>query len=285
MDLAKISTAEEFKSIDRLIFQKLLNEDRCVRQITSHFLDNVDIVNCTSYNARSASKIKPCYICLREQSVFERQANREEDSTRATNIGLAQFEETIEDFALSPCFFCLFLGNIDEIDAHSFLKCPHAGAPSFYRARGVTKTLQNRLSTLNSRLSAGQGLVRGSCCYQCLLPSRVCARLKDLEEKEATDGCVYPLTVKTFIAIIELRLEIGHVRVFLDALGVDLSGLRTGSLDFAGILDYFRRPTRLLGTDAIQVCRVLNDLSVVKIVQAREKIEGENDRKRYRVST
>jgi hypothetical protein len=71
MDLSKITTLDEFTIADRTVFQKLLNEDRCIRQVVSYFLDNVDIGSCVSYNMRTTSKIKTCYICQREQDILE----------------------------------------------------------------------------------------------------------------------------------------------------------------------------------------------------------------------
>jgi hypothetical protein len=133
-------------------------------------------------------------------------------------------------------------------------------------------------------LACGHGLKSGSCCYFCLLPRRVCERLKDLENKDSKDLCVYPSLVRAFFVILELRLEIGPVEPFLTALGIDIHHLQARPGDTVGIVDYLRRPTRLFGTDAIEVCQVFNELSVVKIVQTREMIEDEDRRKRYRES-
>ena len=139
-----------------------------------------------------------------------------------------------------------------------------------------------RLKTLHGRLSYGTGLTPMSCCYTCLLPLRVCRHLKDLEE---TTECVYPKLVRVLLVICEHYLEESKDTLFLNALGIGNFELRPRRGDSTGILDYSRRSTKLFGTDAIEACRILNDLSVVKIVGIREDQERQNRRKRYWTST
>ena len=285
IDLSRITTLEEFRSVDRLIFQKLLNEDRCLRQIISHFLDNVDIVSCTAWNMRTASKIRSCSLCRKQQEILDQQAAQEEKSVRVSNVSLADFEETVEKFGRTQCIFCLLLGNLDGYHTHSILSCSQSKSSSFYESYGMTKTLQDRLNAMSSRLAQNTGLAPGSCCFYCLLPKRVCLHLKELENKESGDECVYRELIRALIITIEIRLEIGSPGLFLSALGIDNIELRPRLGDTAGVLDYCRKPIQLYGTDAIQVCRVLNELSIGKIVQLRENLEDEGQRKRYRQST
>ena len=204
---------------------------------------------------------------------------------KQTNVGLAQFEDIVETFAHSQCLFCLLLGNLDNFSSHSFPQCRDSKNSSFYSSRGITSIISNRLEALDSRLSDGPGLARGSCCYRCLLPSRVCHRLKDLENKESHEECVYPWLVKAFIVICELRLEIKRDPSLLTALRIEEVELRSRSKDSTGILDYCRRPIKLFDTDAIEACRILNDLSIDKILRVREDREELNRNKRYRLST
>ncbi|KAK6362436.1 hypothetical protein LTS17_012863 [Exophiala oligosperma] len=287
LNLSQISTVDQFKSADRLVLQKLLNEDRCVRQVVSHFLDNVDIGNCIVYNSRASKKVRLCYLCRREQDILDRQADKEGQAARETNVELAQFEDLVDIFGRSECLFCLLLGNVDEYFTHPLDACAgwrDSVALTISGSRKViTPSLQDRMQGLTSRLSQGRGLVRGSCCFTCLLPSWVCERLKDFEGL-AENVCLYPRIIKAFIVIYEYILQQGVYPFALKELGlgnIDIQGLRESTLQF---WDLSRRPTTLFGTESIEACRYFNALRAINIVQHREKNE-EMGTKRYRLST
>jgi superfamily II DNA helicase RecQ len=281
MDLSTITTVDEFKTVDRLVFDKILNEDQCVRQIMSHFLDNIDIVSCLSYNTTIASKITPCYICRRVQGTLDRQAEKEEATVMDSNIGLAEFEAQVESFGLHRCLVCLIFGEVKGVESHTFKQCPFARSERGYP---IASALSQRTRSLNSRLAKGYGLTKGSCCYKCLLPSRVCSRLKDIENKEAIAECIYPQVVRQFIVISSVYLEREDDGQFLRHLGIESSDLRRTPSDPTGLEEYFRRPIQLFGTDAIMACRVLNELPVTKIIQAWEEKREESRLKRLRLS-
>lgn len=285
LDLSKITTLEQFKSTDRLIFQKLLNEDHCLRQITSYFLDNIDIVNCLAYNMRSSAKVALCYICRREQDILSRQATQEETLVQRTNIGLARFEDIVDTFTHANCLFCLVLGNIDNFPSHPFINCSEWEDKTFYTRKGIDQSLQIRLATLSSRLSSRSSLIRGSCCYRCLLPSRVCHHLKEIVNKDLNDQCVYPWLIRALIVIYELQLELNKDSIILKALGLDNLELHGRPGDVTGILELCLKPVKIFDTDAIMACQILLDLNLEKVVNGRENIENRGRKKRVRAFT
>jgi hypothetical protein len=161
---------------------------------------------------------------------------------------------------------------------HSIRECSASKFSSHSDQSTGPSTFQQRLQHLPDRLASRRGLQRGSCCYSCLLPSRVCANLKNIANKEVTDHCIYPWIVKAFIVILEIRLELFEAKAYISELRIDNQEVQRG------IVEYMRTPIQLFGTDAIQACRVLNDLNVSQIVRLRENSEDLTRRKRYRES-
>jgi superfamily II DNA helicase RecQ len=277
IDLSRITTMKEFETVDRLIFQKLLNEDRCLRQVICHFLDNIDIHDCISYNSSSASKVKLCGVCARQQEILERQAAREEAQVREINTGLANFEGIVENFAQSQCLWCVLVGPISHISKSSTITCTTS---KNYRQ------FSTKLEALKSRFSGRLNLARGSCCYTCLLPARVCSRLKTAADRQSDDDCVYPDIIKWLIVTLEAQIEKHGPWPILNEMNIDYHELQPSREDPTGILAYCRRPIILFTTDAIEANRILNEINIVKIVKTRELIslEREEQKKRRRES-
>jgi superfamily II DNA helicase RecQ/predicted RNA binding protein with dsRBD fold (UPF0201 family) len=207
---------------DKFLVSQYLLEVTCRRRQISLYLDNKPRLNCSNIES-------PCDLCTTRSSIINNQVSKVLESSKKTELARIKLRDDI--VSTSPkCLFCLLVNHYYTID-HSSSSCP-----IFSNIEAIAKRAKSLIQKQEVRLEAD------SCCFTCLLPTVICAQLKE------SNKCLLPMFMIRALAVIyykqeELKLETKYslppnasLKVFLCKA---LSKVFIKELDTEGILGLY----------------------------------------------
>lgn len=266
----EISTIQHYMEVDKLCLRRLLIEPRCLRKVVSWVMDSIDIVDCVSYQTKVGSEVSLCGLCQGRQQVLEQAAQAEEEQLRQSTISLAKLEEKLEIFATDTCLNCLFRGPLSSIYSHGTTRCMSWHSPPHARQDRWRASLKTYRETIQSKAL----LPRESCCFYCLLPMRICARLKSGQDLDKNDRCVLPdILLSWIILLVELLDHRSNQSVLSSIFPSPL----VGPVPFQDRLYQLTRAVSLYETDTIEAVRLFDKIEVDDIATLREEIDSDEE--------
>jgi hypothetical protein len=250
-----INTKEEFKALDKAYITKYLNETKCLRRVINKFLDNnSSIIEC-NFNKELA-----CSLCYKRQELVNNKALLEENSLREINLGLVNLEEKLKELN-SICLICLLLDNYKESLKHSTSTCFNKNKV-FYNYYNFNQIF----NTINKNIKTNYYLKDNSSCFTCLLPPRICFRLK---EESNTNKCLYSNLILSILSILILRIKENKSKALYNNPILDntLSNLNSNKEITKDLIS----PSFTYKTDSIKVINIIDNININNILIEREK--------------
>ena len=250
-----INTREEFKALDKAYITKYLNETKCLRRVINKFLDNnSSIIEC-NFNKELA-----CSLCYKRQELVNNKALLEENSLREINLGLVNLEEKLKELN-NICLICLLLDNYKESLKHSTSTCFNKNKV-FYNYYNFNQIF----NTINKNIKTNYYLKDNSSCFICLLPPRICFRLK---EEFNTNKCLYSNLILSILSILILRIKENKSRALYNNPILDntLSNLNSNKEITKDLIS----PSFTYKTDSIKVINIIDNININNILIEREK--------------
>jgi superfamily II DNA helicase RecQ len=249
-----INTREEFKALDKAYITKYLNETKCLRRVISKFLDNnSSIIDC-NFNKELA-----CSICYKRQELVNNKALLEESSLREVNLGLVNLEEKLKELN-NICLICLLLDNYKESLKHNTNTCFNKNKV-FYNY----SSFSNIFNTISKNIKTNYYLKDNSNCFTCLLPPRICFRLK---EESNTNKCLYSSLTLSILSILILRIKESKSRALYNNPILDntLSNLDSTKEITKDLIS----PSFIYKTDPIKIINIIDNININSIIIERE---------------
>jgi len=257
IDISKIETIEDFKELDKAFLRRLLLENRCLRRVINLFLDN----NSTITTCDLAVEI-PCYLCNNRDILLQTKAIEEENSLRESTLGLLELEKKLVSFTKDFCLFCLLVKRYKPSISlgHTITTCSKAKSSILVGNMNIFSLkdyLKNRITSKNE-------LKPNSCCYICLFPSRICARLK--EENDSSPSCIYPDLLYLLFTVINFFIKAKEEQPFYgnprinDSLGSD-----------GPFREYLLSPITIYNIDAIRLVEILSKVDYFYLISRIEE--------------
>lgn len=262
-----ISTIEEFKALDKAYINKLLGETKCLRRVINRFLDNnSSYIECNS-NIESI-----CSLCLLRQEKLNNKALIEENSLKEINIGLINLEEKLKDFNYNLCLLCLLEGPYKNYLRHTIYNCPNKSFISI-KFKDINLKNLNYINIYIKDLLIKQSLLKeGTSCFTCLLPPRICSRLK---EESNTSKCLYPNLVLNILSLVSYRL----LRYKAEALYIsNIPQVLLNIKELDPLIKELIGSTLIYKTNSIRIINIINLLNIDTILIKREDKDKEDNK-------
>lgn len=168
-------------SMDKAFMKTYLREQVCKRRIINSYLDNAVVDKCSTEE-------ESCDLCLQRVQIFQSSISSIRSGNSLIERNRISFIKSLERYG-DCCLYCLFRLKESDI-SHSTSQCS--------LSRGYPEAVDQCLEKVS--LVYGS-FATDSCCFTCLLPTVICARMKR-EVRPGIVSCFNPKLMYYFFVLL-----------------------------------------------------------------------------------
>jgi len=246
---------ELFEKIDKNELIKYINEPVCRRRILENYFNNNVVSKCENHQ-------ELCDLCEKNSNIINEKFEIEQDSMNSNTLQLIYFENKFIQLS-NYCSYCLIIGNINGVRTHKLIDCKEKSDDfnKFLRLNEEFRYLVHKNKLLK----------RGSCCFSCFLPEKICHRLKNDEGEENANCFDSKLIINYYLTLLILGNEEANLNI--DSFPTWPSPQKT----LHEYVEYFNKKIDFFNTDAINAIDIINHFNIDNYINNYQDSDEDSD--------
>jgi len=246
---------ELFEKIDKNELIKYVNEPVCRRRILENYFNNNVINKCENDQ-------ELCDLCEKNSNILNEKFEIEQSSINSNTLQLIYFENKLIQLS-NYCSYCLLIGNINNVRTHKLIDCTEKSADfeKFLRLNEEFRYLLHKNKLLK----------RGSCCFSCFLPEKICHRLKNDEGDENANCFDSKIIINYYLTLLILGNEEANLKI--DSFPTWPSPQKT----LHEYVEYFSKKIDFFNTDAINAIDIINHFNIDNYINNYQDSDEDSD--------